>query len=183
MIQPVYIHVDCCYGLRSQIASWWRQLLQYVPKTLPEICHDRHAAGRVSCWSFAGNWFGMKPRLHGLARLYYREKVQHVDTYSCKNLYLDPPRVLNFSPTRSVVGVFFWRTNFTPDWRIWVYKHLSWSSWLASLFGPRCTVFFVIYERLLRILVEADQILRFLSVILFNIHTPLTYPHSIHGTP
>ena len=73
--------------------------------------------------------------------------------------------------------MFFWRTNFTPDWRIWVYKHLSWSSWLASLFGPRCTVFFVIYERLLRILVEADQILRFLSVILFNIHTPLTYPH------
>ena len=79
--------------------------------------------------------------------------------------------------------MFFWRTNFTPDWRIWVYKHLSWSSWLASLFGPRCTVFFVIYERLLRILVEADQILRFLSVILFNIHTPLTYPRSIHGTP
>ena len=129
---------------------------------------------RVSCWSFAGNWFGMKPRLHGLARLYYREKVQHVDTYSCKNLYLDPPRVLNFSPTRSVVGVFFWRTNFTPDWRIWAYKHLSWSSWLASLVGPRCTVFFVIYERLLRILVEADQILSFLSVIC------LTYIHPLH---
>ena len=150
----------------APIRGW----IQDVPKALPEICHDRRPQGFLLIVCRKLIWHETQaPRFS--TPLLQRKSSTRWYIYSCKNLYLDPPRVLNFSPTRSVVGVFFWRTNFTPDWRIWAYKHLSWSSWLASLFGPRCTVFFVIYERLLRILVEADQIL---SVIC------LTYIHPLH---
>ena len=58
-----------------------------------------------------------------------------------KNIYLDPPKVSNFSPISGLFLVVFWGSNFRHTWRIQVclcfmstsMKNTLFSSWLLGL--------------------------------------------------